>query len=163
MTIKRTPVIRPKQDRKDTGTGSDQDRTRIGLKPGEITHGAWSKHVRKRYSDLRTVEGQALRQILDGLIHDLGGPENLNAGQRLLLDTIQSKLIVILQIGKYVDQQAEIIEDGKLLPVLGQSYLAYLNSLRLTLDQLYKNFKPRSKKSLDEYLAETYPPTASKK
>jgi hypothetical protein len=76
---------------------------------------------------------------MDALVDDLGGQESLNAAQRLLLDTIQSKLIVVLQIGKYVDQQTEIIKDGHLLPVLGKNYLAYLNSLRLALDQLYKS------------------------
>jgi hypothetical protein len=76
---------------------------------------------------------------MDSLVEDLGGHENLNAAQRLLLDTIQSKLIVVLQIGKYVDQQQEIIKDGELIPVLGKSYLAYLNSLRLTLGELYKS------------------------
>jgi len=102
------------------------------------THGVWCKHFRKRYTDARTREGKQLKAVMDSLVEDLGGQENLNAAQRLLLDTIQSKLIVVLQIGKYVDQQQEIIKDGELLPVLGKSYLAYLNSLRLTLGELYK-------------------------
>jgi hypothetical protein len=76
---------------------------------------------------------------MDALIDDLGGQDSLTAGQRLLLDTIQSKLIVVLQIGKYVDEQPELIKDGQLIPVLGKNYLAYLNSLRLALDQLYKD------------------------
>ncbi len=102
------------------------------------THGAHCQHFRKRYTDARTREGKQLKAAMDALVDDLGGQTNLNAGQRLLLDTIQNKLIVILQIGKYVDQQAEIIKDGQLIPVLGASYLAYLNSLRLSLDQVYK-------------------------
>jgi len=94
---------------------------------------------------------------MDALVEDLGGQENLNAGQRLLLDTIQSKLIVVLQIGKYVDQQPEIIKGGQLLPVLGKNYLAYLNSLRLALDQLYKDSNKRRKvPDLHEYLLEKY-------
>jgi len=76
---------------------------------------------------------------MDALIDDLGGHENLTAAHRLLLDTIQSKLIVILQVGKYVDEQSALIKDGQLIPVLGKNYLAYLNSLRLALDQLYKD------------------------
>jgi hypothetical protein len=83
---------------------------------------------------------------MDALVDDLGGHDNLTAGQRLLLDTIQSKLIVVLQIGKFVDEQPELIKDGQLLPVLGKNYLAYLNSLRLALDQLYKdNHKSKGK------------------
>ena len=52
---------------------------------------------------------------------------------------------MILQVGKYVDEQSELIKDGQLIPVLGKSYLAYLNSLRLALDQLYKNYSAKPK------------------
>ena len=31
-----------------------------------------------------------------------------------------------------------VIKDGELIPVLGKNYLAYLNSLRIALDQVYK-------------------------
>ena len=103
------------------------------------THGAYAVQVRQRYTDARTTEGRQLKSIMDSLVDDLGGHEKLNAGQRLLLDTLQSKLIVILQVGKYVDQQIDIIKDGQLLPVLGKSYLAYLNAVRLTLGELYKD------------------------
>ena len=102
-------------------------------------HGAYSRHVRKRYTDGRTREGRQLRAVIDDLIDDLGGHEKLNAGQRLLLDTLESKLIVILQVSRYVDRQKDIIKGGELIPVLGKNYLAYLNSLRLTLAELYKD------------------------
>ena len=102
-------------------------------------HGAYTGHIRRRYSDKRYREGKQLQAVMDALVDDLGGHDNLTAGQRLLLDTIQSKLVVVLQIGKYVDKQSEIIKEGQLLPVLGKNYLAYLNSLRLALDQLYKD------------------------
>jgi hypothetical protein len=103
-------------------------------------HGAYTGHVRRKYRDKRTKEGKQLQAVMDSLVDDLGGHDNLNAGQRLLLDTIQSKLIVILQVSQYVDQQSEIIRGGELLPVLGKSYLAYLNALRLSLAELYKNY-----------------------
>ena len=121
-----------------------------------LKHGARSGYVRQRYSDLRTREGKQLRAVMDALVDDLGGHDNLSAGQRLLLDAIQSKLIVVLQIGKYADQQSEIIRDGNLLPVLGKNYLAYLNSLRLALEQLYKG-NSRGKKeipSIEDVIAE---------
>jgi len=109
-------------------------------------HGAYTGHIRRRYSDKRYREGKQLQIVMDALIDDLGGQDSLTAGQRLLLDTIQSKLIVVLQIGKYVDEQPELIKDGQLIPVLGKNYLAYLNSLRLALDQLYKdNHKNKGK------------------
>lgn len=119
-----------------------------------IHHGAYSKQIRRRYTDGRTKEGKQLQAVMDSLVDDLGGQENLSAAQRVLLSTIESKLIVVLQIGKYIDQQEEIIRNGELLPVLGKNYLAYLNSLRLALDQLYKNHSAKSKvPTIEEYLA----------
>ena len=111
-----------------------------------LKHGAYSRHFAKRHTDARTREGKQLKAVMDALVADLGGHDNLNAGQRLLLDTIQSKLIVISQIGKYVDRQSVIIKDGKLLPVLGKNYLAYMNALRLALAELYKNYGNGKKK-----------------
>ena len=111
--------------------------------------------VAERYSDLRTKEGKRLRAILDAITNDLGGQERLNGGPRLLLDTLQSKLIVVLHIGEYVDKQKRIInKDGELLPVFGKSYLAYLNSIRLTLAELYKGFDNRKPmQTLEEYIS----------
>jgi len=129
----------------------------------QLKHGAFCKQMRKRYTDKRTREGKQLQAVMDALIDDLGGHDNLNAGQRLLLDTIQSKLIVVLQIGKYVDEQAEIIKDGQLLPVLGKNYLAYLNSLRLALDQLYKgNHQGKNKAPTLEEVCAKYEVTHGK-
>lgn len=102
-------------------------------------HAAYSGCIRRRYRDRRTAEGKQLTAVMDALVEDLGGQENLNAGQRLLLDTIESKLVVIIQISRFVDTTTEIIKDGRLLPVLGKNYLAYLNALRLSIDQLYKD------------------------
>lgn len=128
----------PKSKRKRTEDELKQDR--------RIKHGGYSAQTRKRYSDERTTEGKQLRQIIKDLTDDLGGPSSLTAAQRLLLDTLQSKLIVILQIGKFVDSQPEIIRGGELLPVLGKNYLAYLNSIRLTLAELYKDHHKHQKR-----------------
>jgi hypothetical protein len=55
----------------------------------------------------------------------------------LLIDTIQTKLIVLLQIGKWADRQDSLVNaDGDLVGALGASYLAYCNSLRLDLREL---------------------------
>lgn len=115
-------------------------------------HGASSSRLRRRYMDRRTREGKQLEAAMDSLIQDLGGQDNLSAGQRLLLDTIQSKLIVILQISKYVDQEENIIQKGELIPVLGKNYLAYLNALRLSLAELYKNHKGKQAMSYEKAL-----------
>ncbi len=58
--------------------------------------------------------------------------------QRLLLDNIKAKLIVIIQIGKYVDKQPNIINSqGELLPCLGKNYTTYAESLRRDLEVLF--------------------------
>jgi len=59
--------------------------------PGQVTHGAWSRHMRERFADGRTVEGRALNFVLQGLTVDCG--PNLNTAQCLLLDRIKEKLV----------------------------------------------------------------------
>ena len=118
-------------------------------------HGARSRDLELRFSDLRTTQGKRLQAILDAIASDLGGHEALNGSQRVLLDLLRSKLIVVLTVSDYVDRQSELITDGELIPVLGKSYLAYLNSIRLCLGDLYKGIDPRRPaKTLEEYIAE---------
>lgn len=86
------------------------------------THGAHSLTIRQRYSDLRTTEGQQLKAILDGLVDDLGGQGAISNAQRLCLENMRTKLIVLLQIGKFVDRQESIINtSGELIPCLSRS------------------------------------------
>ena len=131
MRTKRTPIREPKPDQKKSKFTPDDD--------GRIVHGAYSERMRARYSDERTAEGRQPKATMDDLISDLGGHENLTSDQRIILDSVRSLLIVLRRIGEYVDRQESIIKDGQLLPVLGKNYLGYLNSLRLTLDQLFKD------------------------
>ena len=105
---------------------------------GHLKHGRYSGTVRQRYSDKRTSEGRQLKAIIDSLMDDLGGHESITAAQRLILDNIKSKLIVILQIGKYVDQQPSIINSvGELIPCLSRNYTAYAEGLRRDLESLF--------------------------
>ncbi|NIM96664.1 MAG: hypothetical protein GTO24_00855 [candidate division Zixibacteria bacterium] len=77
---------------------------------------------------------------MTGLVADLGGQPNLTEAQRLLLANIRSKLIVLLQIGKYVERQDSIINtEGELIPCLGRNYTAFAEAIRrdlLALGQL---------------------------
>ena len=119
---------------------------------GNLRHGAFSKHIRKRYSDLRTTEGKALRAIIDELKADLG---KISAGQALILGQIRSKLVVLLQIGQYVDKQpSAITERGELLGCLGRGYTAYSEALRRDIEMLYNLARRRPSKvpSLDDFL-----------
>ena len=99
-------------------------------------HGAYSKHVRRCYSDKRTTEGKQLAAIIKALVDDCG--PDLTAAQSLILDRIREKLIVLMQIGRYVDRQPSVLnEKGELLSALGKNYLAFSNALRLDLQVLY--------------------------
>jgi len=120
------------------------------------THGAHSHETERKYTDHRYREAKQLRAIIEGIADDLGGMDNLDSGQRLLLDTVRSKLRVILEISKYADGQPQIIKDGELLPCLGKSYLAYCNSIRLALVELYKSNSrgKRKVKTVGEIIAE---------
>jgi len=103
-----------------------------------LKHGAHSEHVHKRYGDHRYREAKELRSIIQELVTDLGGQEALTAAQTLLLDNIRSKLIVVLQISKYVQSQESIITDGgEPLPCLGRNYTTYAESLRRDLETLF--------------------------
>lgn len=108
---------------------------------GNFKHGGASVNFRKRFSDRRTNEGKRLAMIIKAIVDDLGGPKELSAPQRVLVDvSIRPKLITMLSIGQYIDKQTSIIsEDGTLLKCLSQNYLAFSNSLRLDLVTLVRS------------------------
>ncbi len=116
---------------------------------GNLRHGAYSRHVRQRYSDERTTEGKRLKTILRKLALDLG-PE-LSTSQCLLLDRIREKLIVLMQIGAYVDKQESIItEKGELIGCLGRGYTSFSEALRRDLEALHATSKKTSPLSYEE-------------
>jgi len=121
-----------------------------------LSHGYCSQHFKERFSDLRTVEGKGLRAAINDLVSDLGGPENLTAGQNILLARIREKLIVLAGIGKYVDRLPEMVtEGGDLPPVLRGPYASYSESLRRDLLTLYDlvDRRPSKVPDLDAYIA----------
>ena len=120
---------------------------------GATTHGAFSSTVRRRYTDLRTTEGRQLQGIIDRIRADLGG--DLDEMQNIILARIKEKLLILIQIGQYVDLQESVIQDGDLIGCLGSSYVAYDNSLTRSLTLLYNSIgKKKSRKipSLDEWI-----------
>jgi len=124
---------------------------------GRLTHGGYSRHFRQRYQDARTREGKQLRAIIRGLVEDLGGEASLSNAQRLILDGIKSKLIVIIQIAKYVDKQPSIINSqGELLPCLGKNYTTYAESLRRDLEVLFSVKRKSKTINLSEYINGKY-------
>ena len=128
------------------------------IKPSNrLSHGAHSLTIRQRYSDLRTTEGRQLADIMNGLVDDLGGQGALTSVQTLTLENIRTKLIVLLQIGKYIDRQESIItSDGELLPCLGRGFTAYSEAIRRDLEGLMKFSQGKTKgvPSLSEWIDE---------
>jgi hypothetical protein len=124
---------------------------------GNLRHGAYSRNVRRRYSDKRTIEGRQIATIMQGLADDLGGSNELTSAQRLLLDNIRSKLIVLFQIGAFVDKQESIINPaGELLPCLGRNYTTYAESLRRDLEALSAISRKPQAPDLQKYLSQNY-------
>jgi hypothetical protein len=127
---------------------------------GNLRHGAHSGTIRKKYSDKRTTEGKQLASIMKGLRDDFGGNGNIPMAAQIILDSIKSKVVVILQIGKYVDRQIELIDQktGELLPCLGRNFTSYTESLRRDLEALtaMTSKKPSRVPDLDTYLKQAY-------
>ena len=125
---------------------------------GNLKHGGWSRHFRKRYGDKRTREGKRLDGAINALVEDLGGSESVSAAQRLLLDNIRSKLIVLFQISKFVDRQPDIIDKntGKLLSCLAHNFTSYSEALRRDLEALVKLSNNPKPPSLEDYIRTTY-------
>lgn len=124
---------------------------------GALKHGAYSRHIHARYRDHRYREAKQLRRIIQDLIGDLGGAPNVTAAQHLILDNIRSKLIVLLQISKYVEKQESIVNDkGELLPCLGRNYTAYSEALRRDLEALGSMGKKPKPPDLQEYINAKY-------
>jgi hypothetical protein len=82
---------------------------------------------------------------MKGLANDIG--PDLSAIQSLILDRVREKLIVLMQIGKYVDQKTSVInEKGELLSCLGRNYTGFSEALRRDLMALNDmSFKKPSK------------------
>lgn len=94
-------------------------------------------NIRERYTDRRTVEGRQLAGIMESLVDDLGGPEALSGFQNLLMASLRGKIIILLQMSKYLDECVSIVrEDGSVPPVLDSTFLRFTESARRDLETL---------------------------
>lgn len=106
----------------------------------EEKHGAYTVHLKKRFSDKRTTEGRKLKAALNGIIKDLGGKDKLNQAQKLILDAIKPKLVIIWQLTRYIDEHPSDIVDretGDVIPVLRSTLSTFAESMRRDLEALY--------------------------
>jgi hypothetical protein len=102
-------------------------------------HGVYGVHARKKYSDCRTREGKQLRDIVNGIVSDLGGKASLTTAQKLILNGIRSKLIVTQQISHFIDGQATglVSAKGEIASILQTSFYQYSEGIRRDLETLY--------------------------
>lgn len=102
----------------------------------KVTHGGYSFLTTGQLPERRVYVLRYLSAAREGLIADLGGEEkNLSTAQLILIDRIISKLGIIRCIEEHVRENS-ILDGDDLAPALRSSYIAYNNSIRLTLQLL---------------------------
>jgi len=121
----------------------------------KMTHGVTSKWVLNRYANKRTPEGKSLLTMMKAIESDIGKP--FDARQSLLMSLIRSKIIIIMQIGKYLESREEIVdyETGSVAYVVDKTFFTASASLRSALNELYngKNANARGKKTYEQIVA----------
>lgn len=118
-------------------------------------HGGYSLISRGKIAERRKYIEEYLRSAREGLIRDLGPTErDLTTAQLLLIDRIITKLGVVRLIEEHVNENG-VFHNGRLSSSLNESYIAYDNSIRLSLQALGITGK-RSHEILDlgRYVAE---------
>lgn len=118
----------------------------------QLKHGARSRRVMRKWTDLRCREGKELAAILAEIEDDLGP---LSAGQKVILRNIGAKLAIVKQIASWAERQPSVVVEGRLLPILGENFVTYTGAIERGIRAVYDlaNKKP-SRKTLDlsEYL-----------
>ena len=126
-----------------------------GKPPRQMVHGVRSEYMKNRYSDKNTAEGKALVAVMQAIEKDIGKP--FDARQSLVMSLIRSKVVIIMQIGKYLESIAEIVdyEQGSVPHVVDKTFFHASASLRSALNELYsgKNAKQKGKKTYEEIVA----------
>ena len=122
--------------------------------PGEsaLKHGARSRRVMRKWTDLRCRQGRELAAILAEIEDDLGP---LSPGQKVILRNVGAKLAIVKQIASWAERQPSVVADGKLLPILAENFVTYTGAIERGIRALYElaSRKP-TRKTLDlsEYL-----------
>jgi hypothetical protein len=147
-TINRFGNYRRKRRVSDQGT--------LNLAKAQLEHGVQSKYIRNRYSDNNTPEGKALLAVMKAIEKDIGKP--FDARQSMLMTLIRSKVVIIMQVGKYLESKEEIVdyEQGTVPHVVDKTFFTASASLRSALNELYtgRNAKQRGQKTYDDIVEE---------
>ena len=99
----------------------------------------------QRKIDGRTRLGLGLKRIRDALISDLGVArwEDLSTQQRMLATRVIHKHLFAESIEVWLLENGPLRKNGTARPALGTNYLAITNSLRLDLQALGVERRPR--------------------
>jgi len=93
--------------------------------------------------------------VMKAIERDIGKP--FDARQSLLISLIRSKVVIIMQIGKYLESVAEIVdyEQGTVPHVVDKTFFYASASLRSALNELYtgKNRNQKGKQTYEEIVA----------
>lgn len=102
---------------------------------GKTKHGVGSIKLTKHHKFSAPIrrETQLLREKI---IEDVGGLERMTGVKIVLMDRAVSMYAMIRTIENYIKKTGVISGDGKLEPILANNYLAFVNSLRLTLREI---------------------------
>jgi hypothetical protein len=125
---------------------------------GEPVHGAFveARRYKERSLDLRRKNDRDLIAWQKAIIDDFGGIEHLDAFQASMLDRATECLIILKCMAEHVEQNGIVGGDGQLVPCLRNSFLAYHNSFRLTLQAIYERAgrKPKRLPSIEDIIDE---------
>ena len=123
---------------------------------GSFKHGvsaAPDNPAMRMYSDKRHAACKMIDKQIQGVREYLG---DVTEVQELLLQSnIRPKLVIMHQIGAYLDNLDSIFnKDGSLIAVLGKNYLAYTNALRRDLQAIIEMSAKRPAKvmSIEEII-----------
>ncbi|MDP2928989.1 MAG: hypothetical protein Q8O01_02860 [Candidatus Omnitrophota bacterium] len=112
------------------------------IKPGQLKKGRPSRHggytflTRAEIPERRSYLRAYLSEAREGLIRDLGPMEaDLSTAQKILIDRIITKLAVLRLIEESCHDNG-VFDKGEIVPALGNNYLAFDNSIRLSLQAL---------------------------
>jgi len=113
----------------------DRDKVTGQFLPGHlggVRHGGYLKTIRGVPLNVR----RQVQGVREQLIRDIGGAEPaLSAAQAILIDKTVNLYQITLCLEAYVRREGPF-RGKKLDPVLGQNYLAYVNTIRLNLREL---------------------------
>jgi hypothetical protein len=110
-----------------------------GKKNNLFKHGGHSliRKYQEGKLDRRTSMGKHIEAVKESIIEGIG---ELSAPQKILLELILQKIIIISAIAEYCNRQGTQIVNGSgdLLPCLSKSYLAFSNALVRDIKALYE-------------------------